>query len=276
MSLRRGSDKAGHDSECQQTGESVHFGTGFSRGVGVVIMSNEDIISLLIELEKDVRYQDFSSETEPEFLYETGKIPILISAPHGAVHTRNGDKEEDEYTAGIARLIGRKTAAHVLYARRKSRTDPNINPDAPYKVTLQQIVHENMIRFVIDLHGAKSNSDFGVAIGTMHGKSCSADDKLLIVNIFRKHAITEEGMSLARLDIDDSFPAEGNNGRETITKYCHRIAIPAAQFEINAHLRIPIRREDATNHDIPFSGKPELIINLVESLSALVSSLAER
>src|SRR5574337_771151 len=189
-------------------------------------MSNEDnIISQLIELEKDVRYQDFSSETEPEFRYETGKIPILISAPHGAVHTRNGDKEEDEYTTGIARLIGHKTAAHVLYARRKSRTDPNANPDAPYKAVLQQIVRENAIRFVMDLHGANSNSDFGVAVGTMHGKSCSADDKLLIVNTFRKYAILEEGKLLSKLDVDTKFPADGNNGREPITKFCHRIAI---------------------------------------------------
>jgi len=239
-------------------------------------MSNEDILSQLIELEKNVRYQDFSSETEPEFLYEPGKIPILISAPHGAVHTRNSDKEEDEYTAGLARLIGRKTAAHVLYARRKSRTDPNADPDAPYKAVLQQIVGENAIRFVMDLHGAKSNSDLGVALGTMRGKSCSAIDKLLIINIFRKYAIIEEGELLSRLDVDVKFPAEGNNGREPITKFCHRIDVPAAQFEINAHLRIPIRREDATNHNIPFSGNPELITNLVEALSDIVSSLAER
>jgi hypothetical protein len=239
-------------------------------------MSNEYLISQLIELENDVRYQDFSSETEPEFLYETGKIPILISAPHGAVHTRNGDKEEDEYTAGIARLIGRKTGAHVLYARRKSRTDPNANPDAPYKAVLQQIVSESAARFVVDLHGANSNRDFGVAVGTMHGKSCSSDDKLLIINTFRKYAIMEEGELLSRLDVDTKFPAEGNNGREPITKFCHRIDIAAAQFEINAHLRIPIRREDATNHYIPFSGNPELITNLFKSLSDIVSSLAER
>lgn len=239
-------------------------------------MSNEDITSQLIELEKDVRYQDLSSETEPEFLYETGKIPILISAPHGAVHTRISDKEEDEYTAGIARLIGRKTEAHVLYARRKSKTDPNANPDAPYKAVLQQIVGENAIRFVMDLHGANSKSDFGVAIGTMRGKSCSANDKLLIVNTFRRYAILEEGELLFRLDVDAKFPAEGHNGREPITKFCHRIAVPAAQFEINAHLRIPIRREDATNHNNPFSGNPELIANLVEALSSIVSSLAER
>jgi hypothetical protein len=238
-------------------------------------MSNANIIPQLVELEQDVRYQDFSSETESEFLYETGKIPILISAPHGAVHTRNGDKEEDEYTAGIARLIGHKTAAHVLYARRKSRTDPNANLDAPYKALLHQIVRENAIRFVMDLHGANSNSDFGVAVGTMHGKSCSVSDKLLIINTFRKYSIIEEGELLSRLDVDTKFAAEGNNGREPITKFCNRIAVPAAQFEINAHLRIPIRREDATNHDIPFAGNPKLIANLIGSLIDIVTSLAE-
>lgn len=76
----------------------------------------EEFISRLIELEKDVQYQEFASETEPEYLYTTGKVPVLISTPHGAVHTRDGNhKEEDEYTAGFARLIGERTNGHILY-----------------------------------------------------------------------------------------------------------------------------------------------------------------
>lgn len=240
-------------------------------------MKDKEILTRLIELENDVRYQEFASETEPEFKYIAGKVPVLISAPHGAVHTRDGKpKEEDEYTAGFAQLLGQITNAHILYSRRKSATDPNADPQAPYKKYLQEIVSENKIRFVIDLHGANANSDFGVAVGTMHGKSCSADDKIIIINLFRKYAITEDGDLLSRLDIDNKFSAEGNNGREPITKFCYGFSIPAAQFEINAHMRIPIRRNDATNHHILFSGDPKLIAKLVDSLSETVNSLAEK
>ena len=102
---------------------------------------NEEIIPRLIELEKDVRYQDSASDTEPQYLHIAGKVPVLISAPHGAVHTRDGKpKEEDEYTAGLARLLGERTKAHVLYSRRKSATDPNADPQAPYKKYLEEII----------------------------------------------------------------------------------------------------------------------------------------
>jgi hypothetical protein len=242
-----------------------------------ITMKDDEITSRLIELENDVRYQEVATETEPEFLYIAGKLPVLISAPHGAVHTRDGKpKEEDEYTAGLAQLLGERTNAHVLYSRRKSTTDPNVDSQAPYKNYLQEIISSNQIRFVIDLHGARAKSDFGVAVGTMHGKSCSTDEKLRIINTFGKYGFTEGGERLSKLDIDKAFSAEGNDSREPITKFCYRLSVPAAQLEINAHLRIPIRRDDATNHHIPFSGDSKLIDNLVDTLSEMVNLLAEK
>jgi hypothetical protein len=119
----------------------------------------EAITSRLMELETDIRYQEYATGTEPEYQYTAGTRPILISAPHGAAHTRDGSsKDEDEYTAGMARLLGERTNAHILYARRKSATDPNAYPCAPYKKYLQEIISKNQIRFVIDLHGAKDST----------------------------------------------------------------------------------------------------------------------
>jgi hypothetical protein len=239
------------------------------------IQMQEAVIEQLIKLESDIRYQEYSTSSEPEYLHAFGGLPILISAPHGAVHTRNGDKEEDEYTAGLARLIGSRTGAHVIYARRKSRTDPNADFTAPYKESLQQIVLDNKINFVLDLHGANEKRDFGVAIGTMHGKSCSEREKQIIIGALEKHSISKAGNSISRLDIDTQLPAEGDKNREPITSFCHRNYIHAAQLEINAKLRIPIRRNDATRHDIPFPGDQGLINNLIEALTDVITSLAE-
>jgi hypothetical protein len=101
----------------------------------------EAIISRLMELETDIRYQEYA--TEPEYRYSAGTRPILISAPHGAAHTRNGNsKDEDEFMAGMARLLGERTSAHVLYSRRISATDPNTDPIAPYKKYLHEIIQK--------------------------------------------------------------------------------------------------------------------------------------
>jgi hypothetical protein len=238
------------------------------------MQKQDEMIKRLIDLESDIRYQEYAGTNDPEYLHVAGILPILISAPHGAVHTRNGDKDEDEYTAGMARLIGDITGARVIYARRKSRTDPNADSTAPYKQALRQIVHENDINFVLDLHGAKKDRKFGIALGTMHGKSCPEKEKLILVRTFEKYGISTAGNNLSRLDIDDQFPGEGSDSREPIIKFCHRNSLPAAQVEINAWLRIPIRRADATATDKNFQGNQRLIVNLIKALSDLVVSLA--
>lgn len=237
----------------------------------------DELIERLIDLEDDIRYQESAGAGEPEYLHLVGNLPVLISAPHGAVHTRNGSKkDEDEYTAGIARLVSGRTGAHVIYARRKSKTDPNADSAAPYKLALQQIVRENNINFVLDLHGAKKDRDFGIALGTMHGKSCSQKERLIIVRSFERYGISEAGKELSRLDIDDQLPGEGNHYREPIIKFCHRNSLPAAQIEINAWLRIPTRRADATVPDKEFKGDQRLIKNIIEALSDVVVSIVNR
>jgi hypothetical protein len=103
-----------------------------------------EIIDRLVELEEDVQYQESPSDSEPEFRYLPGHIPILLCAPHGAKHTRRGKpKDEDEFTAGLACLIGQRTGAHVLYARRKSDCDPNHDADAPFKQKLAEIIRKH-------------------------------------------------------------------------------------------------------------------------------------
>ncbi len=246
-------------------------------------MATDEWIERLIELESDVRYQEYASTDEPEYLYVAGTLPVLVSAPHGAVHTRDGGaavkitaKEEDEYTAGLARLLGSRTGAYVIYARRKSRTDPNADVEAPYKQVLLQIARENGICFVLDLHGAKKEQDFGVALGTVHGASCSVQQKQIIVRTFRTYGISEAGSGLARLDVDQRFPGKGDERRQPVVKFCQSHSLPAAQIEINAWLRIPLRRADATSPDKDFKGDPGLIRNLVEALSEVVISIANQ
>jgi len=90
------------------------------------------LLERLVELERDVRYQDPPEEGEAQVGLVRGEIPVLLSAPHAAVHTRRGRaKEEEEFTAAMARLVAELTGAHALYARRRSATGPNWYPDVP-------------------------------------------------------------------------------------------------------------------------------------------------
>ena len=242
----------------------VHFVTG--RWIVAALLAR------LKKLESDVRYQECPKDDEPEFRYVPGEVPILISAPHGAVHTRAGRlKEEDEFTAGIARLVAELTNTHVLYARRISRTDPNWDSDAPYKDQLRKIVEDAKIRFVLDLHGASAKRKFGVALGTMNGESCPEHHKQIVQRL-ENCGFGANGSGLDRLDVDNEFTGKGRPGQNTIIRFAwEELGTPAAQVELHASLRIVERRSDASQEQ-PFEGEASKIEKVICALAGLVRS----
>lgn len=239
-------------------------------------MADSDLLRRLKSLEADVMYQVLANDEEAEFSYVTGQVPVLLSAPHGSVHMRLGElKPEDEYTSGFARLIAEITNAHVIYARRKSQTDPNWYPNIPYKHLLQKVVETRKIRFVLDIHGASEQRTFGIALGTMRGKSCPQQREAIIFQL-ESHGFKRGAKEpLRRLDVDHTFSAAGQVGQETITRFVSEgLRIPAAQLELHPYLRVVERRADATEPQ-PFYGEPERIEAAVRALISVVQSIVE-
>lgn len=243
-------------------------------GIGQIIMIDDNLIKRLIKLEEDICYQEIATENEGEFRYIPGIIPVLLSAPHGAVHTRNGkSKEEDEYTAGFARLVAELTGAHVIYARRKSETDPNHDDGAPYKAKLKEVIGTQAVRFVVDIHGIRADLDFGIALGTIGWRSC-LKYKERVVGCLEQNGFVENAENrLARMVINHP-EYSGGEKNHTVTRYCMNIIqVPAAQIELNAYLRIPSRRQDASQSK-NFRGDQEYIVRAVRAIQNLTLDLA--
>ncbi len=238
-------------------------------------MSAPHLFARLAALEEDVLYQEAASAAEPEITLVEGTLPVLITAPHGAVHLRKGEpKREDNYTVAFARLLAEETGAHALYARRRSQADPNWDRDAPFKTLLSHVIAESRIRFVLDLHGASGRHTFGLALGTLCGTSCRAE-RPLILRILAAHGFREGGDGLEGLDVDHHFTARGLKGQETITRFtARRLGVPAAQIEINDRLRNVANRPDATRQIRILAGEED-VRRTVAALVAVVSALAE-
>lgn len=232
-----------------------------------------DYLKRLIEYEWDVRYRMPALNGDAEFKHAPGIAPVLLSAPHGAAHTRNGRlKEEDEFTAAMALLVGELTGAHALYARRLSDTDPNYYRDAPYKQYLAEIVRKYHIRFVIDLHGASERHGIGIALGTMDRQSCP-DHYETILNVLGKLGFHLEAGHLQRLDVDNLFKGAGGERQETITRYARQsLGVPAAQFELNPRLRV-VQTMPFASYSKPFRGHPEMIRRTVDLFVHLVEAI---
>lgn len=232
------------------------------------------LLERLVELEGDVRYREPPGDDASQFGFVSGTTPVLLSAPHGAVHERRGTvKEEEEFTAGLACLVSEMMDAHALYLRRRSSGDPNWYRNDPYKRRLQEIVEGHRIRFVIDIHGSSPTRPFGIALGTRQRASCPKQRDEILHTLaacgFRVDAAFPD-----RLDVDEAFTGRGVDGQETITGFVSsRLELPAAQFELHPLLRVVERREEATLPR-PFHGDPERIERVVKALVLLVGSFA--
>jgi hypothetical protein len=241
-----------------------------------------DLLGRLVELEADVLYQEPAGEEERRVGSVSGTTPVLLSAPHGAVHTRHGEpKEEEEFTAALACLVAELTDAHALYARRRSPTDPNWYHDVPYKRRLRRIVARDGIAFVFDVHGTAPSRDLGIALGTMHGRSCP-EHRGLIIRLLEHHGFRQprdsiDGLEhLDTLDVDETFTAEGLDGQETVTAFAwETLGVPSAQLELHPGLRVVERRADATLPR-PFHGDPGRIRRTVQALVAVVHAISSR
>jgi hypothetical protein len=234
------------------------------------IVSTDQILEDIRRIEFDqIRYD---VENPEYFGFIKGKIPVLISAPHGAKHFRrrwNRWKGEDEYTASLAIELARLTGAYVIYVKNKAPEDPNNDPVSRYKTAVAEAVRKYRIEFLLDLHGSAGDRPFKVDVGIISekagGTSCSKFKKAVIEAlsgfespIFNKH-----------------FCAADAN---TLTYFArHQLGIEAAQVEINAHYRIVERKPESCKAkagvDPHFRAKGEDVIALVERLARLIQGV---
>jgi hypothetical protein len=236
-----------------------------------------DDLTPLIDFERSIQYQGSSSSGG--IAVRIGEVPVLFSAPHACQHKRAGHwKAEDEYTATIAEWLHRLTGAHAIYITRRIDPDPHDDGDENvYKQTLATFVAEHAIELVVDLHGSRASSPFGVALGTMHGITCPQYETA-IIQIFEEAGFLLENAPLERLSINHP-KYTGGLTRPTVTRFAHQIlGIAAIQIEINSWLRVLERLPQATHNKIApsFRGDPELFRRVMAALAQIANSFTER
>lgn len=206
-----------------------------------------------------------------------GVRPVLVSAPHATRHRRaNSWKREDEYTAAIAHWLHEQSGVHAIYPTHRIDPDPHDDHDrGDYKQAIQDIIRAHDIRLVLDLHGARGDRDFALALGSIHSQTCKPYE-VGIIRAFEAEGFSTDGVapSLDRLAVNLPKYAGGTHMR-TVTRFVwERLGIPTMQIEINSWARI-VERLPASyeaRHGIApdFRGDPVRISRMLSGLLQII------
>ncbi len=234
---------------------------------------SDKILDDIIRIEYDeIKYGDESSEY---YGFIKGKIPILISAPHGASHFRrrwHRWKGEDEYTSSIAIELGKLTGAHVIYVKNKTREDPNSDLKSRYKMAVARAVKDYHIQFLLDLHGSDEARPYKIDVGVINNETRRSSCPTFMQTIQEAFSDFEPEIFNKRFCANDT---------RTLTSFArNKLGIEAAQVEINARYRIVERKADSSRAkrgmDPCFKANPKDVLDLITKLERMIGEINQR
>ncbi len=243
----------------------------------MVSVVDDSLLEKLVTLERTVVRYDVPPSEGNGLAVLPGRVPVLVSAPHAARHRRSGAwKREDEYTAALAHWLHETHGVHAMYTTRRTDPDPHDDEDrGAYKQVLSDVARRRRVRLVIDLHGARGDRDFAVALGTIHGLTCPVYEPG-IIDAFESVGFSVNGVSssLDRLAVNPTRYA-GGTIRRTVTRYVwHEVGIDAVQIELNAWARVVRRLPEAyeAEHGIAphFHGDPARVLRVLDGLRRII------
>ena len=223
-------------------------------------------------------YRTRASDGCAWFEIARGRVPVLVSAPHACMHQREGVvKMQEEYTGALAYYLAEQCGCHAIATQFKTDEDPNWQTQSDYKNAIRQLASETEIRLLIDLHGMTNRYHMGVALGTIHGKSCDVNDVLphFIEAGFKETAaddLTPDHKNAWRRVVVDHPKFSGGVVNHTVTRFAaHDLAIASVQVELSSEVRVVM---SAATDDWPYDyrGNPEAILATVSALESLVNA----
>ncbi len=163
---------------------------------------------------------------ENDHIVLKGKNNVLISAPHGVSQVRLGKYKYSEIgSLTTALYLFNNSNCYLIAKTQNNNDDANFDEKSKYKNSIEKLVQNNKIKYIIDIHGLSSKRDCDINLGTHLGQNIKTDEDLfndLHKALLKNNFITQ---------IDKPFMA----GKNTISSSMVNINpnIWAIQIEIN-------------------------------------------
>jgi superfamily II DNA helicase RecQ len=174
---------------------------------------------------------------DKEFEIISGKVPVLLSAPHVYAHRRPSIrgvlKHGEPRTGELVREVSSISGAYGIVATKNIvEYDPNYNQleNNPYKFAIKDLFKEKKVRMLIDVHGLSDHHqyDFGIFYCMRFKRSKELTHKLL------KELSDEKELKSLSYYIGYTV----KNRQETLTEYVsEKLKFPALQIEVARYIR---------------------------------------
>lgn len=168
-----------------------------------------------------------NKKTNETYILKIGNIPVILTA----VHTMNQIKEDgtikykEPFTKSIAEYIANKINTSYFIKLEDTGIDSNSNNIDDFKEILLNIIKNNNIKLLIDLHGAKREREFDIEFGTLNNLSADFSTIKELEDSFIENGIN---------NIEHNNPFKGGG----ITQYIYsKTNIDIVQIEINQKYR---------------------------------------
>lgn len=152
----------------------------------------------ILDLEADFSNNEYFGTnvwTEEKYRVLSGKIPVLLSAPHSVNQLRGDDvRPAEKYTGALVRYLSNLTDSYAIF-QLFTHADPNNDENHNYKNAVINIVETYNIKLLIDIHSTsfKDDSDIDVVTnlrGTL-GNELQLVDKLKLIGLKNDVVIDE-------------------------------------------------------------------------------------
>ncbi len=242
----------------------------------------EQHLQRLIQIESQIHYSTPPDPPRNPFVVIERESPVLISAPHGAICLRNDQNhlwhEEDEYTAGMAILLGEICNTSVIATTWKTiDSDPNYHFEnrSSYKQEIRRLTEARNIKWVFDLHGAGLNSQtlektVLIDFGTRNELKSFNPETL---DILKEDILTMLGNNVIS---ENKFPAYATKNQMSVTAFCQdKLDVDAVQIEMKPFVRVPVRRIDSSAYlsGEHYTGNSQMVIAMIQSIANIIDYL---
>lgn len=123
----------------------------------------------ILDLEADFANNEYFGTnvwTEEKYRVLSGKIPVLLSAPHSVNQLRGEEvRPAEKFTGALARYLSNITDSYAIF-QLFTHADPNNDESHHYKNAVINIVETYNIKLLIDIHSASFKDDSDIDVVT--------------------------------------------------------------------------------------------------------------